>query len=142
MKRNLFFTVILLLSALFFSTCNNPSDGDNENQQSNNAPIDIFLTSDIVADNEPSGTVIGELSAQDSDSGDLFRFSLTSGFDDNASFEIDGNTLTTAVTLIHNIKSSYSIEINVNDGTAHFKKGFTIQVSPPVGSYDLGDTNR
>lgn len=59
------------------------------------APVDIALSSPVLMENSPAGTVIGLLSAMDPDSGDTHVFSLVAGNGelDNARFRIEGSSL-------------------------------------------------
>ena len=107
-------------------------------------PIDIGLTSNTISENLAIGSVVGTLSAVDSDtSASGLTFALVNSGDarddDNGSFSISGTTLLTSTTLDYETKNSYNIYINVSDGTANFAKAFTVSITninePPV---DLG----
>jgi hypothetical protein len=105
------------------------------------APTDITLTSASVAENQPSGTVVGTLGAVDPDAGDTAAFSLVTGTGDtdNASFAIVGSALQTGAVFDYETKNSYSIRVQVTDaGGLTFEKAFTITVSnvnePPTYS--------
>lgn len=65
---------------------------------SGSAPTDLAISANFVDENQPIGTVIGQLSATDPDEGDTFTYSLVSGDGDtdNDLFTIDGDTLSTA----------------------------------------------
>lgn len=95
----------------------------------NASPTNIGLDKTTFAENAASGTLIGTLSATDTDS-TVFTYSLVSGFGDNASFAIAGNQLKSNAIFDYETKNSYSIQIRVTDsGGASYDKIFTIQVT-------------
>jgi autotransporter-associated beta strand protein len=98
----------------------------------NETPTDIALSAATVAENQPSGTVVGTLSATDPDAIKTFTYSLVSGTGstDNASFSIVGTSLRTAGSFNFEAKNSYSIRVRVTDqGGLTFEKAFTISVT-------------
>ncbi|RMF59768.1 MAG: hypothetical protein D6743_15875, partial [Calditrichaeota bacterium] len=98
----------------------------------NEAPTDISLNSDSVAESSPVGTAVGNFSATDQDAGDMFTYSLAAepGSIDNASFQIVGNQLQTNAVFDYETKNSYSIRVRVTDaGGLTFEKVFTINVT-------------
>jgi gliding motility-associated-like protein len=98
----------------------------------NDAPTNISLSSNNVAENAASGTSVATMSATDVDAGDTFTYSLVAGTGDadNASFTIDGATLKTAGVFDFETKSSYSVRVRVTDaGGLSFEKEFTITVT-------------
>lgn len=101
--------------------------------ESNQAPTDIALSNASVAENEPSGTVVGAFSTTDPDAGDTFSYALVSGSGDadNASFTIDAfGNLKTAATFDFETKSSYSIRVRSADAGGLFvERAFTISVT-------------
>jgi hypothetical protein len=113
----------------------------------NDAPTDIALSPSSVAENQPSGTTVGALSATDQDQpGDTFTFTLVggAGSTDNASFSITGSTLKTAASFDFETKNSYSIRVQVSDGHGGtFEKQFTITIidvnDAPVAGDDTFD---
>jgi hypothetical protein len=119
-------TLMIVLVALLFTACPNPTNDDDAD---NKAPTDILLSSVNVAEAAAAGTTVGTLSAVDEDEGDTHTFTLVADFGDNASFAIDGATLKTAAVLDFETKASYSIKIEVSDGTDTFTKEFTITVT-------------
>ena len=99
---------------------------------SNNGPMDISLSATSVAENKPSGTIVGALSATDVNVGSTFTYALVTGVggEDNARFTLSGSTLKTASTFDFETKSSYSIRVRVTDNTGlSFEKPFTIAVT-------------
>ncbi|SHE61227.1 PKD domain-containing protein, partial [Leeuwenhoekiella marinoflava] len=97
----------------------------------NDAPSDILLDNNSIPENEPSGTLVGTLSATDVDNGDTFTYTLVSGIgsDDNFAFSIAGNELRSAAVFDFDVQNSYSIRIRVTDaGGLTFEKPFTVTV--------------
>ena len=104
-------------------------------------PTDISLTSNTISETASVGTIVGTLSATDSDTSiSSLTFSFTSSGDaqddDNGSFTISGTSLLTSTTLDYETKTSYNIYVNVNDGTSNYAKAFTVSVTninePPI----------
>jgi sarcosine oxidase gamma subunit len=98
----------------------------------NDAPTDISLDSSSIAENQPSGTAVGNFSSTDPDIGDTFTYSLASGEgdDDNASFTIAGSQLQTGASFDYETKNSYSIRVRSTDqGGLWVEKQFTITVT-------------
>ena len=67
------------------------------------------------------------------------EYALVAGFGDNASFSIDGTSLLTAVALDYETTNSYSIQINVNDGTDDFVKEFIISINRQIETIEWQD---
>jgi PKD repeat protein len=98
----------------------------------NETPTDLALSSNSVAENQPSGTVVGALSSTDPDAGNTFTYTLVSGTGstDNASFTISGANLQTAASFDFETKSSYSIRVRTTDqGGLFTEKEFAISVT-------------
>jgi VCBS repeat-containing protein len=98
----------------------------------NEAPTDIALSNNSVAENQPTSTTVGTLSATDPDAGDTHTFTLVAGTGstDNASFQIVGNALKTDAIFDYETKNSYSVRIRSTDQGALFtEKVFTISVT-------------
>jgi hypothetical protein len=98
----------------------------------NRAPTDLTLSNGSVAENQPAGTLVGRLRAEDRDRGDEHRFSLVAGdgATDNAAFRIDGAELRTAAVFDFEAKSRYSIRVRVSDGHGGaLERPFTITVT-------------
>ena len=96
-------------------------------------PTDISLTSNTISENSSISSLIGTLSATDSDTTiNNLTFSLAdsgdSQDDDNGSFTISGTSLLTSTTLDYETKTSYNIYVNVTDGTTDYAKAFTVSV--------------
>ena len=100
----------------------------------NRPPSDISLTSNTITETASIGSVVGNLSAVDSDTSiSSLTFSLVTGNGtndaDNNSFVISGTTLLTSTTLDFETKNSYNIYINVYDGSSNYAKAFTVSVT-------------
>lgn len=100
----------------------------------NSAPTGITLSATSVAENVPAGTVVGSFSPVDQDepSGDPYTYSFVTGAGDtdNASFTIVGNQLKINASPDFEVKSSYSILVQINDGKGGvFTQQFTITVT-------------
>lgn len=99
---------------------------------SNHPPTDIALSNASLPQNRPAGTIIGSLSATDSDAGDSCTYSLVAGAGsgDNASFAISGNQLQSAVSLAYQPNKSYTIRVRARDlGGLSFERIFAITVN-------------
>jgi VCBS repeat-containing protein len=98
----------------------------------NEAPTDIALSNDSVDEGEPAGTTVGTLSTTDQDAGDSHAYTLVSGTGDadNASFQISGAALQTAVVLDYNVQQTYSVRVRTTDaGGLFFEESFTINLN-------------
>ena len=108
-------------------------------------PTDISLSSNSVLEKQPSGAVVGNLSAVDANLGDLHSFVLTngSGDSDNAAFQIVGNQLRSLQPFDFTVKSTYTIRVRATDASGHiFEKPLTVSiVNVPelVNSIQFGD---
>ena len=97
-------------------------------------PTNISLTSNTISETVSIGSMVGTLSATDSDTSiRSLTFSFTSSGDarddDNGSFTISGTSLLTSSTLDYETKTSYNIYLKVSDGTSDFEKAFTLSVN-------------
>jgi Ca2+-binding RTX toxin-like protein len=83
----------------------------------NERPSDLVVFPYFVDENQPIGTVVGQLIATDPDPGDTFRYSLVDGDGnaDNDLFIIDGDELKTAAALDHEARPTCSIRVRVTD---------------------------
>ena len=66
-------------------------------------------------ENQPAGTVVGQLSSTDADGGDAHLYSLAAGGADNAAFTIVGNELRTAASFDYEAQNSYSVLVRTDD---------------------------
>ncbi|MBE5212181.1 DUF4347 domain-containing protein, partial [Pectobacterium sp. FL63-S17] len=98
----------------------------------NDAPTDISLTSSSIGQSLGSNGTVGTLSATDVDS-NSFTYTLVSGTGstDNSLFSITGSTLkvNNAATMT---SGTYSVRIQVSDGTDTYQKVFSVTVSDDV----------
>ncbi len=111
-------------------------------REANEAPTDISLSATMVSSDAVAGTVVGELSTTDEDTGNTYVYALTAGDGDvdNALFEVDGTRLKIRATPVAGIPS-YNIRVNVNDGANDFSKAFTLTVtSAPLSAKDAVTT--
>jgi predicted protein tyrosine phosphatase len=102
----------------------------------NEAPTDLSYdnTTDTttIDERKPIGTVVGNLSSTDPDTGNTFTYSLVTGdgATDNSLFTITGNQLKTNSVLDYETKNSYRIRVKTRDqGGLSFEKQLTIGVT-------------
>ncbi len=98
----------------------------------NDAPTDIILSNNIIAENTPSATVIGTLSVVDADLADTHTLTLVSGAGstDNNLVSIIGNTLQTNASYNFEANDSLLIRIQAADPyNATYTKTFVIVVT-------------
>ncbi|MCB2408613.1 cadherin domain-containing protein [Hymenobacter lucidus] len=97
----------------------------------NEAPTDIALSSNSVAENQAVNTTVGTFSGNDPDAGSSLSYSLVtgSGSTDNASFNLSGTTLRTSASFNFEVKSSYSIRVRVSDGNLNYEESFAVNVT-------------
>jgi gliding motility-associated-like protein len=82
----------------------------------NDAPTDIVLTNDSVNENAAKNTIVATLSTIDQDAGQSFGYSFDNvPGNDNAQFNIVGNTLRTKEVFDFEVNSLYFIYIETND---------------------------
>jgi VCBS repeat-containing protein len=97
----------------------------------NEAPTDLGITNNSVAEELPAGATVGSLLGVDPDSGSVFSYSLVSGTGDvdNAQFAVVGAALVTAQKLDFETKPVCSVRIRCTDaGALFFEKAFSINV--------------
>lgn len=95
----------------------------------NNAPTNIYLSGEIVAENSVTGTIVGFLGADDPDAGDTFTYALLDNADGR--FAIVGNKLVVAngALLDFEAASGHDIKIRVTDAQGlSYDKTFKILV--------------
>jgi len=101
----------------------------------NDDPTDMNLSNNTVNENQPIGTAVGTFSTTDPDSADTHTYTLVAGTgdDDNASFNIVGNTLQTTEVFDYATKGTYSIRVQTDDGNGGiYQEVFTITIIPFV----------
>ncbi|MES2689955.1 MAG: cadherin repeat domain-containing protein, partial [Bacteroidota bacterium] len=119
----------------------NVNDGSNGSYQqtfninilnANDAPTDINLTSNQIAENQPANAIVGTLSTNDQDLANTFVYTLVggTGSTDNSSFNISGSSLRASSSFDYETKNAYSIRLKTTDNQgAYFEKVFTINVT-------------
>jgi hypothetical protein len=94
----------------------------------NSVPSDITISSQIISENMPLGTVIGELETVDTDPADDHSYSLAS----NVAFYIDGNILKSNQVFDYETINQYSLSIKSIDngpGNLYLDKEFTVSIN-------------
>ncbi len=103
-------------------------------QPANQPPTDIALSGNAIDENQPAGSVVGELTASDADPGEVFSFRFCGGADDE-SFQLSGSQLLSAVPFDSELKHDYSVCVQADDGRGGLlDKTFSIELN------DLPDT--
>jgi hypothetical protein len=103
----------------------------NKPNPTNQAPTNILLSNNRIAENQSTNTIIGTLSTNDPNAGDTFTYSLVdgSGAPGNSYFNIFGNQLRSSVVFDSKTQHSYSIRLRATDqGGLFYEKAFTITV--------------
>jgi hypothetical protein len=98
----------------------------------NQTPTNLTLSNSNIGENQAIGTLIGNLSTIDPDSGNTFTYSLVTGTGstDNALFAITGNQLQSNGIFDFETKNSYSIRVKTTDqGGLSYEKQLTIGIS-------------
>jgi Ca2+-binding RTX toxin-like protein len=99
---------------------------------SNLVPNNLILSNSNIAENQPVGTVVGNLTGVDPNVGDTLTYSLATGTGDtdNAFFSIVSNQLLTNASFDFETKNSYSILLRTTDQDGlFFDKQFTININ-------------
>jgi len=97
----------------------------------NEAVLTVALTGSSVTEHLATNTTVGTFSSTDTDTGNSHSYSLVSGTgsDDNASFNISGNTLRTTAVFDFETKSSYTIRVRSTDqGGLFTEQDFAITI--------------
>lgn len=97
----------------------------------NDAPTNIAISANTVAENKPAGTAVGILTSTDKDSGDTHTYRLVpgAGSTNNVSFQIVGKQLQTAASFNFETKSGYNIRIRSTDQSGQsFEKAFAVSI--------------
>lgn len=98
---------------------------------SNDAPVNLSLTNNTIAENLPTLTFISEIFTQEEDVVDAHSYSLVGGVgaDDNSMFTIAGDSLLTNMIFNFEQRSSYSIRIRTTDlGGLSFERQVAINI--------------
>ena len=96
-----------------------------------NAPTDIVLAPNTIAENSPNGSTVGTLTTVDADLGDTFVYALVpgAGSTDNGAFTLSGAVVSTVGVFDFETKSVYTIRVRTTDGGGQvFEKALTINV--------------
>ncbi len=93
----------------------------------NEAPTSVILDNTTIAENQPTGTLVANLTATDPDEDETFTFSLSGT--DAASFQVEGNELQSAEAFNFESQSVYSVTVTATDfGGLAVSEDFTITV--------------
>ena len=98
----------------------------------NEAPTDISLSSNSIAENAGENATVGLLTTIDPDADNTFTYTLVpgTGDSDNSAFNISGNTLRATNSFDFETKSSYTVRVRSTDqGGLFSEKAFTINVT-------------
>ena len=109
----------------------------------NDAPTGILLSNDVVDENQPSGTLIGVLSTDDTDASDSFSYTITGADAEQLKkfFKISGDQLQTKVPLDAEGQGQFALEITVTDkGQSTFSENFVVLVESVNEAPVLADT--
>ena len=101
-------------------------------KSTNQAPTDISLSANSIAENAVANANVGTLTTTDPDVANTFAYTLVSGAGDtdNAAFNISGNALRASSSFDFETKSSYSVRVRSTDqGGLWTEKVFTISVT-------------
>ena len=99
---------------------------------SNKTPTNLTLSTSTIAENQVIGTVVGNLTTTDPDTGNTFTYSLVTGdgATDNSLFTTTGNQLKTNTVFDYETKNSYSVRVRTTDqGGLFFEQQLTIGVT-------------
>jgi Ca2+-binding RTX toxin-like protein len=109
----------------------------------NETPTNLVLSNSSVGENQAIGTVIGNLSTTDPDSGNTFAYSLVTGTGstDNALFTITGNQLKANAVFDYETKNSYSIRVQTQDQSGlSYQKQLTIGINDVIENTTITGT--
>jgi uncharacterized delta-60 repeat protein len=98
----------------------------------NETSTNLTLSNSTVTENQVIGTVVGNLSSTDPDTGNTFTYSLVTGTGatDNSVFTISANQLKTNSVFDYETKNSYSVRVKTTDqGGLSYEKQLTIGVN-------------
>ena len=98
----------------------------------NETPTNLLIDTSTIAENQIIGTVVGNFTTTDPDTGNTFTYSLVTGegATDNSLFTISGNQLTTNAVFDFETKNSYSIRVKtIDQGGLSYEQQFTININ-------------
>ncbi len=129
----------------------NTNDGENNLEKLftisindvNLPPTDIYLSSNIIPEQQIITTPIGKFTVEDDGESDDLTYSLVGGVGatDNASFLINGDELQANKVFDFDEQSVFSIRVNANDGAGDFSKVFIITISSDQDGDGVTDTD-
>ncbi|MFN7844747.1 MAG: hypothetical protein ACK5N9_23745 [Pirellula sp.] len=97
----------------------------------NRPMVDLLLSGQNIAENLPTGTLIGDLSTVDPDPNDTFTYALVNGegAEDNTNFEIVGDQISSLRAFNFEQKSTQSIRVRTTDSAGNsLERAFVIQI--------------
>lgn len=97
----------------------------------NEPPTSLSISNSAVDEEQPAGTEVGQLFADDPDSSEQLFFELLDSvnFPDNDQFQVVGNRLQTNAVLDFETQPSFTVQVQVTDSAAHsLLNTFEIQV--------------
>lgn len=100
----------------------------------NESPSDVALSNTTVLENQPAGTLVGELTAIDQDTADEHVFSVTGAPAATEAFSISGNQLITSRVLDFESQSEFNVLVKATDIA-----GLSIEKSFVVSVFDSND---
>lgn len=101
----------------------------------NEAPTAVAIDNTSIDEGLASGTLVGNISAVDTNPNDIFTFQL--GGTDAASFALNGTALASAEVFDASVKNTYDITITVSDATgAQFAQDLQITVNGEQATCD------
>jgi hypothetical protein len=102
----------------------------------NDAPTDLAIDNNTIAENVPINSVVGRFSATDADASDNYIYALVEGEGDtdNDSFSIVGNELRINVSPNFEAKENYSLRVSVTDNN-----GLSVEKVVPVNIADINE---
>jgi hypothetical protein len=108
----------------------------------NEAPSQIALSNNKIAERTPAGRTIGNFTGADPDANTTLTWSLVPGALDNAKFRVVGNQLRTSAALDFETDPSHTILVRARDnGGLSLLKAFTIDVTDVSESVLFGMNN-
>ncbi len=111
----------------------------------NESPSNLQLSDLSVDEHQPAATLVGTLSADDPDTGEVLTYAFVSGTNDNSHFQLNGTQLSSGEQFDYDDKTSYDVEVSVTDSKgAKVEKTFTIEINDLIETptdIQLSNTN-
>ena len=114
------------------------------NEDTNQAPTDLILSNDAIAENEPFNSEVGRFTVVDPDASDRHTVTLVEGDGDgdNGRFQIRDNVLYSLVSFDFEGRNAYSIRVQGRDSQqATITEMFTISVTDVADNNNQPPTN-